>query len=70
MTSALLTPSHVAILLVVVLLLFGAKRVPNTGRALGAGIREFRDAITGSHRENSTVSSDQEDIAHPRELAS
>jgi len=28
-------------------LLFGAKRVPETGRALGQGMREFKDAITG-----------------------
>jgi len=47
MTSALLTPTHIAILLVILLLLFGAKRVPETGRALGQGMREFKDAITG-----------------------
>jgi sec-independent protein translocase protein TatA len=67
MTSALLTPSHVAILLVVVLLLFGAKRVPKTGRALGTGIREFTDAIAASRTENSTGSADQEDT--PRHAA-
>jgi sec-independent protein translocase protein TatA len=48
MTSALLTPTHIAILLVVLLLLFGAKRVPESGRALGQGMREFKDAITGT----------------------
>lgn len=47
MTSALLTPTHLAILLAVVLLLFGAKRLPETGRALGTSMREFKDAITG-----------------------
>jgi sec-independent protein translocase protein TatA len=47
MTSALLTPTHIAILLVILLLLFGAKRVPETGRALGQGMREFKDAIAG-----------------------
>ena len=47
MTSALITPTHIAILLVILLLLFGAKRVPETGRALGQGMREFKDAITG-----------------------
>lgn len=47
MTSGLLTPTHIAILLVVALLIFGAKRLPETGRALGRGMREFKDAITG-----------------------
>jgi sec-independent protein translocase protein TatA len=40
-------PLHLAILLVVVLLVFGAKRVPEIGRSLGEGMRGFRDAITG-----------------------
>lgn len=48
MITNLLTPTHVAILLVILLLLFGAKRLPETGRALGRGMREFKDAITGN----------------------
>jgi sec-independent protein translocase protein TatA len=40
-------PLHLAILLLVVLLLFGAKRVPEIGRSLGEGIRDFKDSITG-----------------------
>ncbi len=46
MTSGI-TPTHIAIVLVITLLLFGAKRLPETGRALGRGMREFKDAITG-----------------------
>ena len=34
------------IILVVLLLLFGAKRLPEMGRSLGKGMREFKDAIT------------------------
>jgi sec-independent protein translocase protein TatA len=41
-------PTHIAILLGIVLLLFGAKRLPEMGRALGSGMREFKDAITGN----------------------
>jgi sec-independent protein translocase protein TatA len=41
-------PIHLLLVLVVVLLLFGAKRVPEMGRSLGAGIRGFKDALTGS----------------------
>jgi sec-independent protein translocase protein TatA len=36
------------ILLVVVLLVFGPKRLPEMGRSLGRGMREFKDSITGS----------------------
>ena len=50
MPTGLLTPTHVAILLIVALLILGPKRLPEAGRALGAGIREFKDAITGRDR--------------------
>ncbi len=35
------------ILLVVLLLVFGAKRLPEMGRSLGKGMREFKDSVTG-----------------------
>jgi TatA/E family protein of Tat protein translocase len=35
------------ILLVVLLLIFGAKRLPEMGRSLGKGMREFKDSVTG-----------------------
>ncbi|HSG12572.1 MAG TPA: twin-arginine translocase TatA/TatE family subunit [Gaiellaceae bacterium] len=35
------------ILLVVLLLIFGAKRLPEMGRSLGKGMREFKDGISG-----------------------
>lgn len=47
MTSALFTPAHLAFVLVIMLLLFGAKRLPETGHALGRAMREFKEAITG-----------------------
>jgi sec-independent protein translocase protein TatA len=40
-------PVHLAIVLLVVVLLFGAKRLPELGRSLGGGIRGFKDSITG-----------------------
>jgi sec-independent protein translocase protein TatA len=45
------------ILLVVVLLVFGPKRLPEMGRSLGKGMREFKDSVTGntpSHTETTT----------------
>lgn len=44
----LTSPVHIALVAVVLLLLFGAKRLPELGRSLGSGMREFRDSISGS----------------------
>ncbi len=40
-------PIHIAFLLVILLLVFGAKRLPEMGRSLGAGLRGFRESISG-----------------------
>jgi len=40
-------PLHIAILLLVVLLVFGAKRLPEMGRSLGVGLRGFKESVTG-----------------------
>ena len=41
-------PIHILLLLVVVLLVFGAKRLPEIGRSLGDGMRGFRETLSGS----------------------
>jgi sec-independent protein translocase protein TatA len=38
---------ELAIVLVVVLLIFGPKRLPGVGKSLGSGMREFKEGITG-----------------------
>jgi sec-independent protein translocase protein TatA len=40
-------PLHIAILLLVVMLVFGAKRLPELGRSLGSGLRGFKDSVSG-----------------------
>jgi sec-independent protein translocase protein TatA len=40
-------PLELIIVLVIVLLIFGAKRLPEVGRGLGTGMREFKDSVTG-----------------------
>jgi len=40
-------PLHIAFLVVILLLVFGAKRLPEIGRSLGGGMREFKHSITG-----------------------
>ncbi len=48
------------IILVVLLLLFGAKRLPEMGRSLGRGMREFKEAVTGNNDEP-----EREELAPP-----
>jgi sec-independent protein translocase protein TatA len=40
-------PLHIAILVVILLVVFGAKRLPEMGRSIGTGMREFKDSISG-----------------------
>jgi sec-independent protein translocase protein TatA len=40
-------PTHIILILGIALLLFGGKRLPEIGRSLGSGMREFKDAVTG-----------------------
>ncbi len=40
-------PLHIAFLVVILLLIFGARRLPEIGRSLGSGMREFKSSITG-----------------------
>jgi sec-independent protein translocase protein TatA len=57
------------IFLVVVLLLFGAKRVPEIGRSVGKGMREFKDAVSGKDDEEPQrlprAPEDEERVAEP-----
>jgi sec-independent protein translocase protein TatA len=40
---------QIAIVLVIALIVFGPKRLPELGRSLGSGMREFKDSITGKN---------------------
>jgi sec-independent protein translocase protein TatA len=45
-------PSEILLLLLVALLLFGGKRLPEIGRTLGSGMREFKDSLSGITRDD------------------
>jgi len=45
-------PLELAILLLIVLIVFGPKRLPGLGRQLGSGMREFKDSITGKDKDD------------------
>ena len=51
MFTGLESPVHLLLLLVIILLLFGAKRLPEMGRGLGRGIREFKDGLNSNKEE-------------------
>ena len=54
------------ILLLVLLLVFGAKRLPEMGRSLGKGMREFKDSVSGIEEAVSTTTTDHSDAAPTR----
>jgi len=45
-------------LLLLALLLFGAKRLPEIGRSLGTGMREFKDSVSGEKKEKAETRSE------------
>jgi sec-independent protein translocase protein TatA len=47
MFDELLQPTHLLVLLAVVLFFFGGKKLPELGKGLGDGLRGFRDGIRG-----------------------
>ena len=44
-------PIHIAFIVIILLLVFGAKRLPEIGRSLGTGMREFKDSVSTGHAE-------------------
>jgi sec-independent protein translocase protein TatA len=45
-------PLELGIVLLIVLVIFGPKRLPGIGRQLGTGMREFKDSITGKNKDD------------------
>jgi sec-independent protein translocase protein TatA len=54
-------PLHIAFLLVILLLVFGAKRLPEMGHSLGAGMRGFKDALSSDSSAPSLSAVQQQD---------
>lgn len=52
MFTGLESPVHLIIVLVIVLLLFGGKRIPELAKSLGTGLREFKKGTEGDHDED------------------
>ena len=54
---------EIAIILVIVLVIFGPKRLPDLGRSLGSGMKQFKDSVTG--KDDDKELSDGEKKAEP-----
>ena len=54
-------PTELIIVLVIVLVIFGPKRLPGLGRSLGSGMKEFRDSISGKSSDKDLDDDDEAD---------
>jgi sec-independent protein translocase protein TatA len=45
-------PTELIIVLVIALIVIGPKRLPEVGKSLGKGMREFKDSLSGERRED------------------
>ena len=54
-------PLHIVFLVLILLLVFGARRLPEIGRSLGSGMREFKQSVTGeSHSQHAALPAGQQ----------
>jgi sec-independent protein translocase protein TatA len=58
-------PLELGIVLLIVLIVFGPKRLPGLGRQLGSGMREFKDSITGKDKDD-----DEDELETPAQRPS
>jgi sec-independent protein translocase protein TatA len=59
-------PLEIIVVLVIALIVFGPKRLPELGNSLGKGIREFKDSVTGDHHDEDTQEEAAKPIAAPK----
>jgi sec-independent protein translocase protein TatA len=55
-------PLELGIILLIVLVIFGPKRLPGLGRQLGSGMREFKDSITGKDKDDDDDSREEPSV--------
>jgi sec-independent protein translocase protein TatA len=60
-------PLEIIIVLIIVLVIFGPKRLPELGRSMGRGMREFKDSVTGKDEDEKKpeITAAQEHAAPP-----
>lgn len=62
-------PLHIAFLVVILLLVFGARRLPEIGRSLGSGLREFKQSINGEPSQPTLTAGSEEQQPQPQPQA-
>jgi sec-independent protein translocase protein TatA len=55
MLTGIVQPTHLIIILIVALLVLGPKRLPGAGRAVGEGLKEFKNSISAGHDDNQGI---------------
>ncbi len=70
MIGDILQPTHLLFILVVALLVLGPKRLPEVGRSLGRGLRDFRSALSGDDHHDEVVAQTSEPTHQPLVQAS
>jgi sec-independent protein translocase protein TatA len=58
-------PLELGIILLIILIVFGPKRLPGLGRQLGTGMREFKHSITGKDRDDDDDDEDRDAFGEP-----
>ena len=69
-------PLEIVLVIVVLLVIFGPKRLPGLGKSLGTGMREFKESVTGEDKRDETdaagrpaLTQAQADVAAPPQPA-
>ena len=58
-------PLELGIILLIILIVFGPKRLPGLGRQLGTGMREFKESITGKDRDDDDDDDERDAVGEP-----
>lgn len=58
-------PTELIILLVILLVIFGPKRLPGLGKQLGSGMRDFKEAVTSKHDSDDEDQSEERPVLPP-----
>lgn len=60
-------PEWIVIIVLVLLFVFGAKRLPEIGSSLGKGIRTFKSAVTGEDEKSPELPEDRKEVSRTRQ---
>jgi sec-independent protein translocase protein TatA len=59
-------PLEIIVVLIIALIVFGPKRLPELGNSLGKGIREFKESVTGENKDEDAQEDDAKSIGTPK----